>query len=67
MVLIERICYEVGAFVADVLIIGIAPTGVRRAYYVAKGFSCFAENHALRATTAEEVSNNLFECLPFME
>jgi DNA-binding transcriptional regulator YdaS (Cro superfamily) len=67
MVLVERVCYEIGGLLADALIIGVVPTGITRTYMVAKGVSRFASEHALKIESLDDISENLFECLKYLD
>lgn len=67
MVLVEKVFYELGGLIGDFIFISIAPTGVFTASKVVSKFSSIASQHVLVDRTVERISENLFECLPFIE
>lgn len=67
MVLIERIFYEVGAITFDFIYFSVAPSGVFVASKCTSKLISYANRHALVDKSIAAVSDNLFECLQFLE
>lgn len=67
MVLIEKVCYKLGEVIVDVALFSVTPAGLYSTYKVASKFSMFAAEHSLKNKTVDIISENLFECLPFLE
>jgi ABC-type transport system involved in Fe-S cluster assembly fused permease/ATPase subunit len=67
MVLTQKILYYAGAVAADVVLVTVTPYSVYTVYKVASRVSIFATTHALKNKTAEVVSENLFNCLQFLD
>jgi len=67
MVLIERISYEIGGILADVILVSTLPTGGFTVYKLATRLSKFATDHSTYGFTPDQLTENIFECLPFIE
>jgi len=60
----ERICYEVGSATAEIFLFTfVGPSG----YTAYKCLSKVANLHKIDSDDVDVLSNNLFECLPFIE
>ena len=64
MVLAEAIAYELGKVTADIVIITIAGPGV---FSLVNKVNCIAKAHKLVNVTASVVTNNVFECLQYID
>jgi hypothetical protein len=75
MVLIEKVFYTLGGTIADILIFSTKPVAsVATIGYVtkyggtaAKKFAKFATEVALKDKTQENISENLFKCLEYID
>lgn len=74
MVIAERLCYRLGEVLADIILISVGPTSLfttmkvtQKTIKVTQKFSKFAILHSIDSTSVDAVSENLFECLPFLE
>lgn len=70
MVLIERLCYNVGVVLADVVYYSVVPTSAVVIGKVTNGgraVSEFAAKHVLIDKSADAISENLFECLQYID
>ena len=72
MVLIERVCYTIGGVIADFILLAFAPTSVLTASKVLKASNCwgkfsrFATKVSLVDKSPEAITENIFECLPYL-
>jgi hypothetical protein len=67
MVLIEKVFYELGGLVADVVIFTVMPIGCFTSVKVVTKFSKFATGHALVKGSIDGLTNNLYDCLQYIE
>lgn len=67
MVLIERISYEIGGVLADIVLLSVLPSSSFTIYKLASKVSHFASSHSTLGFTDVELTENIIECLPFME
>jgi hypothetical protein len=67
MVFIQKVCYELGGLIADAVFITVMPIGCFTSVKVATKFSKFATEHALVKSSLDVVTNNLYDCLQFIE
>ena len=67
MVSIERISYEIGGVIADIILLSMIPSSVFRIYKVTKKFSKFAIDQSTIGFTDDQLTENIFDCLPFID
>jgi hypothetical protein len=67
MPFVEKILYYTGAVAADIVLVTVTPYSAYTVYRVASKVSVFATTHALKNKTVEVVSENLFNCLQFLD
>ena len=53
--------------IADLILVSVTPTAAFTTVKVVNKFTSFATAHALKNKTVDVISENLFECLPFLE
>jgi hypothetical protein len=63
----EQIAYLLGQITADIILFSLMPTSGFAAYKAFGKFADFAYAHRLRDKSPEAISDNLFECLPYID
>lgn len=63
----ERIAYHIGEVIGDAILISMFPTAGFAYFKVTTKISKIACEHKIISTCVDAVSENLFECLPFLE
>lgn len=75
MVLVEKIFYKTGELLADIVYYGTRPVVTLSALHIAvkntdeiiSGLSSLAKEHALKDKSIVGVTENLFECLEYLD
>lgn len=67
MVLIERISYEIGGILADIVLMSILPTDGFTVLKVSQKFASFATSHSISHLGSDYLTKNLFDCLPYLK
>ena len=67
MVLTEKLAYYAGELLADLVFYTLMPTSGFAVFKVVVRFNEFAKRHSLANKSIEVVSENLFQCLPYID
>ena len=67
MVSIERVSYELGGIIADIIMISVLPSSGFTVYKFATKFANFATAHSVSGFSPDEITENVFQCLPFLD
>ena len=67
MVLIEQLCYKLSNRLGDVILFDVCPMSVAVYAKCANKFNKSSSRVALKERTIEAISNNLFDCLDYID
>lgn len=67
MALVEKVCYEIGCGLVDIVMLGTAPTTFLIGIKCVQKLDGVAKAHALTSRTREAITENVFKCLEYID
>lgn len=67
MVFIEKYSYQLGRIIGDIIVVSLLPTSGLIVYTSVKKFCNFADKHSIAKYGKDYITQNLFDCLPYIE
>jgi len=65
--LIEKYSYRLGLLIGDLILLSFLPTSGFATYKIALKFSDFANRHSISKYGSDYISENLFQCLQYLD